>query len=149
MYPPFSYRHDPAVPAFPDDRALVVFDGDCAMCSGAARMILRRDRKGRFRVAAARSPLGRALYAHYGIDADDPSSMLLLEDGRVWLTSDAVIRIAQGLGGAGALAGLLRIVPRGLRDAAYGWVARNRRRFAGDGAVCALPSSLDPDRILG
>lgn len=146
---PYSYRSDPLVPAFPDDRALVVFDGDCAMCSGSARMILRRDRRGRFRVAAARSALGRALYAHYGLDAEDPSSMMLLEDGEVRLRSDAVLRIAQGLGGAGRLAGLLRIFPQWLRDGLYGWVARNRLRFVHNAPVCALPSALDPDRILG
>ncbi|CAN5262419.1 hypothetical protein BH10PSE1_BH10PSE1_26810 [soil metagenome] len=112
-------------------------------------MILRRDLRGRFRVVAARSELGRALYAHYGLDAEDPSSMMLLENGEVRLRSDAVIRIAEGLGGVVRLAGLLRIIPRGLRDALYGWVARNRLRFTGGAAVCALPSSLDPDRILG
>lgn len=146
---PYSYRDDPRVPTFPDDRALVVFDGDCAMCSGSARMILRRDRRGRFRVAAARSALGRALYAHYGLDAEDPSSMMLIEAGEVRLRSDAVIRIAEGLGGAGRLAGLLRMLPRGLRDGLYGWVARNRLKFTGGASVCALPSSLDPERILG
>jgi predicted DCC family thiol-disulfide oxidoreductase YuxK len=148
VQPPYSYRDDPAVPAFPDDRALVVFDGECAMCSGSAQMILRRDRRRRFRVAAARSALGRALYAHYELDAEDPSSILLIRDGRVWLRSDAVIRIAEGLGGVGVLAGGLRVLPRGLRDALYGWVARNRLRFIGDAPVCALPSMLDPERIL-
>lgn len=146
---PYSYRDDATVPPFPDDRALVVFDGDCAMCSGSARMILKRDRRGRFRVAAARSPLGRALYAHYGLDAEDPSSMMLLQDGVVRLRSDAVIRIAEGLGGAGRLAGLLRLIPHRLRDALYGWVARNRTRFMRGAPVCALPSTLDPERILG
>lgn len=149
MRPGYSYRDDPAVPAFPDDRALVVFDGDCALCSGAARMILQRDRQGRFRLAAARSPLGRALYAHYDIDIEDPSSMMLLEQGQARLRSDAVLRIAQGLGGVWRLAALLRILPPSWRDALYGWVARNRRRFTRRGGVCALPSTLDPDRILG
>ena len=75
--------------------------------------------------------------------------MMLLENGQVRLRSDAVIRIANGLGGVGRLAVLLNIVPRGLRDSVYGWVARNRLRFGGGPSVCALPSSLDPDRILG
>ena len=37
----YSYRDDPAVPSFPDDRPLVLFDGDCASvcpiaCYGSA-----------------------------------------------------------------------------------------------------------------
>jgi hypothetical protein len=27
-----SYRRDPAVPAFPDDRPIIIFDGYCALC---------------------------------------------------------------------------------------------------------------------
>jgi predicted DCC family thiol-disulfide oxidoreductase YuxK len=144
----YSYRTDPAVPAFPDDRDLVVFDGDCALCSALARMILRRDRRGRFRVAPALSPLGRALYAHFGLDPQDPSSMLLLQDGRAVLRSDAVIAISEGLGGVGRLATVARVVPRSWRDAAYGWVAHNRLRFQTDAPRCALTPEADPDRIL-
>ena len=39
----YSYRADPAVPAFPDDRAVIVFDGVCVMCSGFAQFVARRD----------------------------------------------------------------------------------------------------------
>lgn len=31
---PRSYRADPDVPAFADDRPVIVFDGHCAFCSG-------------------------------------------------------------------------------------------------------------------
>lgn len=143
----FSWRSDPAVPDFPDDRPLVVFDGDCVMCSRAARSILRRDRAGRFRLLAAQSDLGRAIYQHLNRDPDQ--TMLLLEDGRAFFRSDAVIRIAEGLGGAGRLAGVARIVPRGLRDRAYDWIACNRRRWFADGEACALPRPDQAGRILG
>ena len=49
----YSYRHDPAVPAFPDDRPLVIFDGYCALCSGWAEFVLRRDPEGRYRLYEA------------------------------------------------------------------------------------------------
>jgi hypothetical protein len=42
--PAYSYRHDSSVPAFPDDRPVIVFDGKCVMCSAFARFVLRRDR---------------------------------------------------------------------------------------------------------
>ncbi|WP_269514310.1 thiol-disulfide oxidoreductase DCC family protein [Brevundimonas subvibrioides] len=146
---PYSYRVDPSVPPFPDDRAVVVFDGDCAMCSGSARMILRRDRRDRFRVLAAQSPLGRALYRHYRLDDGDLSTFILIENGKALFKSDAAIRVAEQLGGLNTLAGLLRIVPPGLRDAAYDWVARNRLRFLRRRPVCILLPEVDPGRILG
>lgn len=91
---PYSYRHDPAVPAFPDDRPLVLFDGDCALCSGSARKILTADRAGLFRLAPRQSQLGRALLTHYGVSPDDPATMLLIQDGMARQRSDAVLAIA-------------------------------------------------------
>jgi hypothetical protein len=38
MREPFSYRSDPAVPKFPDDRPIIIFDGYCALCSGWAKL---------------------------------------------------------------------------------------------------------------
>jgi predicted DCC family thiol-disulfide oxidoreductase YuxK len=71
---PYSYRTDPAVPAFPDDKVLVVFDGVCVLCSGLAKFILKRDRASAFRLTTAQSRLGEALYRHYGLDTDMPCS---------------------------------------------------------------------------
>jgi hypothetical protein len=30
----YSYRRDPAIPHFPDDRPIIIFDGYCALRSG-------------------------------------------------------------------------------------------------------------------
>ena len=145
----YSYRADPAVPSFPDERPLVLFDGDCALCSGSARLILERDRAGRFRLAPTRSALGRALLIHYGVDADDPSTMLLIEDGRAFRRSEAVLRIAAGLPPPFALASVLRLVPAVLRDRAYDTIARRRRRIRGE-TWCAMPADIQTgDRVIG
>jgi predicted DCC family thiol-disulfide oxidoreductase YuxK len=44
------------VPAFADDKALVVFDGVCVLCSGFARFILERDRDFAFRLTTSAIP---------------------------------------------------------------------------------------------
>ncbi|MFN4092368.1 MAG: thiol-disulfide oxidoreductase DCC family protein [Brevundimonas sp.] len=143
----YSYRDDPAVPSFPDDRPLILFDGNCVLCSGSARFILRHDRAGRFRLAPVQSPLGRALLAHYGVDPADPSTMLLIENGGARQRSDAVLRIAAGLPAPISAASILRLLPIGWRDAVYLWVARRRRRLAGQ-IWCAMPDKTTADRIL-
>jgi len=68
MRPPYSYRADPAVPSFRDDGPIIIFDGYCALCSGWAGFVLRHDRTARYRLLSAQSPLGHALYVHYGLD---------------------------------------------------------------------------------
>lgn len=144
---PYSYRDDPAVPSFPDDRPLILFDGDCVLCSGSARFILRHDRTGRFRLAPVQSALGQALLVHYGVEPADPSTMLLIENGEARQRSDAVLRIAAGLPVPISALSVLRLLPFGLRDAVYLWVARRRRRLAGQ-TWCAMPDKASEDRIL-
>lgn len=146
----YSYRADPAVPDFPDDRPLVLFDGDCALCSGSARKILKHDRTGVFRLVPTQSPLGRALLLHYGVDPDDPYTMLLIQDGVARERSDGVLGIAALLPPPYRLAVVGRIVPRIVRDTLYDVIARRRRRFPGQ-AWCAMPpKGVDlNDRVLG
>ena len=64
----FSYRNDPAVPPFPDDHPIIVFDGHCVLCSGWVSFILRHDRHAIYRLLPAQAALGQALYVHYGLD---------------------------------------------------------------------------------
>lgn len=148
MRPPHSYRADPAVPPFADDKPVIIFDGLCALCSGSAAFVLRHDKTGVFRLLAAQSPLGQALYAHYRLDPTDYETMILIADGVAWFKSEAAIRIAQGLGLPWSLAVLFRVVPRAWRDAVYAWVARNRIRWFGARTVCYRPDAKFAGRFL-
>ena len=148
MREPYSYRRDPAVPDFPDDRPIIVFDGHCAMCSGFARFVLRHDRRGVFRLVAAQSALGRALYVHYGLDPVDYATNILLADGIAWFTAEGSLRIAERLGFPWRLAATLRLLPRAWREALYDLVARNRLRIFGRRDVCYVSDPLHADRFL-
>ena len=77
----YSYRRDPAVPKFSDDRPIIIFDGYCALCSGWAQFVLRHDRRAVYRLLRAQSPLGRSLYVHYDLDPEDYQTNILLADG--------------------------------------------------------------------
>ena len=145
----YGYRSDPDVPAFPDDRPIIVFDGYCALCSGWARFVLRHDREGRFRLLTAQSPLGRALYVHYGLHPDDYETNILIADGRAWFKSEGSIRMAEGLGWPWKLGGVFRVLPIALRDRLYAMIARNRLRLFGKRQTCYAPDGRYADRFLG
>ena len=113
---PYSYRRDPAVPKFRDDRPIIIFDGYCALCSGWAQFVLRHDRHGKYRLLRAQSPLGRAIYVHYGLDPEDYETNILIAEGVAWFKSEGSIRMAEGLGLPWSLAAGFRILPHSLRD---------------------------------
>ena len=144
----YSWRADPGVPRFPDDETLVVFDGECVLCSANARFVLGHDRHLRFRVTAAQGPLGDALYRHFGLARDDYETLLVLEKGRLLTESDAAIAIAEGLGWPWRAAAIARLVPRSLRDRLYRLVARNRFRLFGRRSSCWIPAPRYRDRVL-
>lgn len=144
----FGYRQDAAVPAFPDDKPIIVFDGLCGFCSRWVRFVLKHDHAARYRFVAGQSPLGRALYIHYGLDPFDFESNILIENGRAYFESDGTIRMFAGLGFPWLLARGLRILPSSLLDRAYRLVARNRLRLWGVNEVCFIPAPAFEERFL-
>ena len=148
MRTPYSYRQDSAVPLFADDKPIIIFDGLCVLCSTSAAFVLRHDKAGVFRLLAAQSPLGTALYAHYGLDQQDYETMILVAGGVAFFKSEAAIRIAKGLGLPWSLAVVFRVVPLALRDRIYAWVARNRLKWFGKRDSCYLPEPRHADRFL-
>lgn len=131
-----------------DAPAIILFDGVCVLCAANARFVLRHDRRGHFRLASIQSEAGQALCRRFGIDPDDPETMLVIEGDRARRSSDAVLVIAEGLGWPWRILGVLRGVPRAWRDTLYAWVARNRYRLFGRCETCWAPSSEQKARIL-
>ncbi|QFT93898.1 hypothetical protein FIU86_13690 [Roseovarius sp. THAF9] len=145
---PYSFREDRAVPGFDDSRIVVVMDAECALCSRAARRIARLDREDRVRIAPMQGALGRALLEHYGLDADDPASWLMIEDGRAWGSLEGMAMLFPRLHWAYAPARLVWLLPVWLRDWIYARIARNRYAVSGRGDLCALPDPQVQRRLL-
>jgi predicted DCC family thiol-disulfide oxidoreductase YuxK len=146
---PFSYRTDPAVSPFPDDHPIIIYDGNCRMCSGFVRFILRHDRRDCFRFIGAQSPLGTALYRHYGLDPVHYETNILLEHGRPWLKSEGSIRMFQHLGPPWSMMVAGRLLPRSLRDLLYEFIARHRLRWFGVLQTCYLLEPGEESKFLG
>ena len=128
--------------------AVIVFDGVCALCNRWVRFLLRFDRKGRYRFAAMQGQQGSAMLRAHGLDPQDPMSFLLLDAQGTWTDTDAILRVLAGLGGGWRLSGVLKVLPRGLRDAAYRALARNRYRWLGRHDACHLPAPEQAPRFL-
>ena len=117
---------------------IILFDGTCAFCEGSVRFIATRDR-GYFRFGASQNPEGQALLKKLGTSQQAARSLILIDDDRVYLRSDAALRIAERLNAPWKYAGALLIVPRPIRDLVYRGVASVRYRIAGRSNACEIP----------
>jgi predicted DCC family thiol-disulfide oxidoreductase YuxK len=124
----------------PTPRAIILFDGVCNLCNGAVRFIIERDPRARFAFAPLQSAAARAVLEKHGAPTPLPDSMVLIEGGRVYVRSAAVLRIARGLRFPWRLACALAAVPRPLRDWAYRLIARSRYRWFGKSESCMVPT---------
>jgi predicted DCC family thiol-disulfide oxidoreductase YuxK len=132
-----------------DAGPILLFDGVCNFCNGAVNFIIDHDRSGRFRFASLQSDVGRALLAEHGLGSLPLSTMVLIDEGRVYMDSDGVLRTAKRLGGPFTLLVPFLLVPRRLRDAAYRAFARQRYRLFGRSDQCRVPTPEVRARFLG
>jgi len=137
-----------------EGRALLLYDGVCALCNGVVQFLMNRDRLDRFRYAPLQSSLGREVLARFGIH-EFPDGVVLvtgvLTPGeRLYQRSDAVAAALELLGASWRLTGrALGLVPLPLRDWGYGMVARFRYRVFGRYDTCPIPPPEQRSRLLG
>jgi predicted DCC family thiol-disulfide oxidoreductase YuxK len=137
-----------------EGRALLLYDGVCALCNGVVQFLMKHDRLDRFRYAPLQSSLGREVLARFDIHAF-PDGVMLLTDAltpaeHLYQRSDAVAGALQRLSSPWRLAGrVLRLVPRPVRDWGYGIVARFRYRLFGRYDTCPIPPPEQRGRLLG
>lgn len=133
---------------------LVLYDGVCGLCHRLVRFVVRHDAEGRYRFCALQDPFAVKVLVRYGLDPASLNTACLLThpfapEERLLVSSDAVLAVLTGLGGGWRrLAGLLRLVPRPLRDLGYGLMARIRYRLFGRLKACPLPAPGQRDRFL-
>ena len=128
--------------------ALILYDGDCVLCSNWFRFVAQRDVDRKFLFTAIQSPYGRRLATRYGIDPDNPQSNAVLIDGKVNLKSDSALAAISNLPGY-AWVQLFWLLPKRLRDPLYSMIARNRYRWFGKNETCWLGGTKYADRVIG
>ncbi|NBQ14640.1 MAG: DUF393 domain-containing protein [Proteobacteria bacterium] len=130
---------------------IILFDGACNLCSGAVRFVIARDPHARCRFASLQSEAARAACAKVGYDlpaSATPSTIVVIEGGRALERSDAVLAIARRMRFPWPVLGVFGVLPRGLRDVLYGFVARHRYRWFGRSDACMAPTSELRGRFL-
>ena len=106
----------------------VFFDGDCGFCHRWVQLVVKHDHDGRaFRFAPRKGETFRSLVAAERREALQPSNLVLTTDGRILMRSSAGLHILERLGGVWRVIAVVgRMIPAGIRDVGYRFIARMR-----------------------
>jgi predicted DCC family thiol-disulfide oxidoreductase YuxK len=122
---------------------IVLIDGECVLCDSVAQFIVNHEQDTVIRFATLQSTAAIGLLGETRLD-----SVVYIDGERILFRSDAALAISAHLQAPWSLLGILRFIPRILRDPVYRLVAKTRYRVFGRKELCSLPSSLDSSRIL-
>ena len=125
----------------PKGKKIILFDGVCNLCDASVNYVIKHDKNDLFRFVALQSDLGQRIVKHIGINPIHIDSIILYEpEVAYYYKSSAALEIAKGLNGIFTLATLFQIVPTGIRDFIYDFVAKNRYKWYGKKEACLVPS---------
>ncbi len=110
---------------------IILFDGVCNLCNHSIAFVLKRVKKKLFQYISLQSDEGQALLKEYELPLDNFHSLVYIKNGKALQKSTAVLNIVRKLSGLLPLLYIFILVPKPLRDWAYGLVAKNRYRLFG------------------
>ena len=132
---------------------ILLYDGLCGFCNTSVQMILRHDRRRTMRFAALQSGYGEAVRTRHP-ELRDVGSVVLVErvfdtgEERVFIRSNAALRVAGYLGGRWKFLFIFRLMPRFVCDFFYDVFARHRYRLFGKYDNCPLPAADVRSRFI-
>ena len=127
---------------------ILLFDGHCNLCNAWVKLIVNRDTAKTIRFATLQSSAGRRLLEKHKIDVNYTDSLVLFEEGRFSVSSNAALRTLSYLDGWQKHLIFLSVVPRSLRDLVYRFIANNRYKWFGRREQCMVPTAELSKRFL-
>lgn len=103
---------------------VLIYDGDCNMCSRLIQFVVYINRDKDLYITDFNSQ-----WTKENVDLNSNiDSLTFLNNNQAYYYSDAVIQLASTLHPLFKVVYVAQIVPRGLRDKLYRWIAKNRHR---------------------
>ena len=127
---------------------ILLFDGHCNLCNAWVQYVVKRDPSSTIRFASLQSGAGRRLLEEHKIDVNYIDSLVLFEEGRFSMSSNAALRTFSYLDGWQKHVIILAVVPRSLRDLIYRFIAKNRYKWFGRREQCMVPTVELSKRFL-
>ena len=128
--------------------SLILFDGVCNFCNYWVTFAIKRDRKNKLKFTPLQGETAKQLLPQYHINPTLLSSVIFIDNGKVYTQSSAAIQICKHLDGGWKLFYGLIIIPKFFRDFLYNIIARNRYKWFGKKESCLIPTAELKERFL-
>jgi len=126
------------------NKSVVLFDGVCNLCNAS----IKRDGEARFQFASLQSSYAASLFRKLNFDSNGVDSIVLYENGNLYVRSTAALKIAKNLSGLWKLLYIFIIVPAFIRDVVYDFIAKNRYKWFGKKEYCVVPTPDLKERFI-
>ncbi len=111
------------------NKPVLLIDSECKFCSRSMQFIIKHGGEDKYIFHSLYSDEGREILQKYDFPEDYSESIVLIENGKAYIKSDAALRIAKNLNGILPALYWFRVVPKTIRNAAYNFVSRHRHRI--------------------
>ncbi len=123
-----------------ENKSIILFDGVCNLCNNSVQFIIKRDKKKRFFYASLQSDAVQSILLQFELKNSDFDSIILIDKGKVYQKSTAILKIIKHLNNAWKLSYIFIIVPKFIRDFIYSIIAKNRYKWFGKRETCMIPT---------
>ncbi|MGB5322260.1 thiol-disulfide oxidoreductase DCC family protein [Lutimonas sp.] len=131
-----------------DQKSILLFDGICNLCNASVQFILKKDQKEQFLFASLQSDAAEKLLLQYKDKKIGMDSIVLIEDGKVYQKSTAVLKICQHLNWPWRIFLVGAYIPKSWRDKLYDLIAKNRYRWFGKKDTCTVMIPAYKNRFI-
>lgn len=127
---------------------LIVFDGECVLCSGFFQFMMRHDPAEQFSFALAQAEIGQTCYAALDMPLDDFQTNLVIKDGWIYTDLDAFAAAMAALSWPWKVLATAAWLPGIVKRPLYRLIAKNRYTIFGRYETCMVPDAAVQARFI-
>lgn len=110
-------------------RSVVIYDHNCAICTGTVAFLKKREGLANIEYVAYDTSEGKRLLNTCSLDFSSEQYIVFIKKQEVFVKSGAVLEILKEAGGIWRILYVFILVPAPLRNFVYNFIAKNRYNF--------------------
>lgn len=130
-----------------ENKHYILYDGECPFCNHWVEWLLKNDKKDEFLFAPLQSNFAQSFLYDRNLDRTDFKTLYLYKPNQYYYTqSDAVLKIAEKLGGKYLIISYLKYIPKFIRNGIYSQIANNRQKLSSQ--KCFVPTEEEKRKFI-